>query len=308
MSKLSVSESITIKKTPEEVFECLNNFRTWSTWSPWLMAEPQANVTISEDGQSYQWDGQVVGAGKMSFSEIMPQSKLEIDLVFFKPYKSKALVVFELQKLDQETQVTWKMKSSLPWFLFWMTKQMNLFIANDYKRGLRLLKDFLELGKVHSQLDFIGIEQINQVHIVGKRYQSSVSDFKVNIEKNFGSLFEYCTSNCNKNIQHIGYTLYHKFDFVKDRVDYTVGLSVSEFSKQLSQGYTFQTIPKLKVYSIIHIGKYDHLENAWASVMMHQNAKKFKAQKKMPGIEIYLDNPSNTLEKDIRTKVSIPAK
>ena len=307
MPSLSVSESIQIKKTLKEVFECLHDFHTWIKWSPWLIAEPQVKISISDDGQSYQWDGQIVGGGTMNFSKVIPHKKLEVDLIFLKPNKSKALVTFELQEVEKETQVTWKMKSSLPWYLFWMSKRLNHFIANDYKRGLKLLKNFLELGKIHSRLDFIGVEQLDQVHLVGKRYQSSIGDFKANIEKNFGSLFEYCTSNCKENIQHIGYTLYHQFDFVKDRVDYTVGLSVSEFSKQLSEGYTLQTIPKLKVYSVMHIGQYDHLENAWACVMMHQNAKKFKPQKKTPGMEIYLDNPSNTPEKDIKTKISIPA-
>lgn len=115
-------------------------------------------------------------------------------------------------------------------------------------------------------------------------------------------------THCKENIQHVGYTLYHQFDRLKDRVDYTVGLSVSEFSKQLSEGYTLETIPKSKVYSIMHKGKYDHLENAWASIMAHQNAKKFKPRKNVPSLEIYLDNPNHIQEKELRTKISVPAK
>lgn len=308
MPKLSVSRSIRIRESPKKVFELIDDFHSWNVWSPWLIAEPQTEVSISQDGKTYRWDGQIVGAGKMDFTQEIPYSRIEINLTFLKPYKSKALVIFKFEEVEKETQLTWIMKSSLPWFLFWMKKQMNVFIANDYQRGLKRLKDLVEHGRIDSHLDFVGIEELDRVQIIGKRYQSTISDFKANIEKHFGDLYGYCMNNCKENIQHVGYTLYHKFDMVKDRVDYTVGLSVSEFSKPLSEGYILETIPKSKVYSIIHKGKYDHLENAWASVMMHQKANKFKPQKKVPGLEIYLDNPSNTPEKDIRTKISIPAK
>ncbi|MCY4560830.1 MAG: effector binding domain-containing protein [Flavobacteriaceae bacterium] len=307
MARLFVSESIIIHKPAKKIYDLISDFYSWKSWSPWINAEPNAEVTISQGGKNYQWNGQIVGTGSMQHSEEIPNQKLEINLQFLKPYKSKALVIFELTESDKETRLTWKMKSSLPWYLFWMKKRLELFVSWDYRRGLKLLKDLAELGKIDSNLDFIGIEDLPEIHIIGKRYQSTVDDFKNNIEKHFGELFQYCQINCKDSIQEIGYTLYHKFDLVKDHVDYTVGLAINNLSQELTQGYAIVKIPKSKVYSITHVGKYEHLDNAWSAVMMHQNAKKFKRQKKSPDIETYIDNPSNTPQKDIRTKISIPA-
>ncbi|MEZ6060927.1 MAG: SRPBCC family protein [Planctomycetaceae bacterium] len=65
MPKFHVQRSITIDASPEEVFDRVADFGTWTTWSPWLCAEPDAEVKVSEDSSSegsvYSWSGQIVG-------------------------------------------------------------------------------------------------------------------------------------------------------------------------------------------------------------------------------------------------------
>jgi len=52
-----------------------------------------------------------------------------------------------------ETRVTWSMQSSLPFFLFFMRKSFENFVGMDYDRGLRMLKEQLESGKISSRID-----------------------------------------------------------------------------------------------------------------------------------------------------------
>ena len=308
MPKIFVSESITIDASSQKIHEFIGDFHSWASWSPWLIAEPDCKVTITEDGKSYQWEGSILGTGRMKITNEVQNESINIFFEFLKPFKSKAEVIFELSEQDGNTEVTWKMISSVPWFLFWMKKSMEVYTSNDYNRGLRLLKDFIEKGQLDSKLEFIGFEELEETKIIGKRYQGTRAEFQKNIEKAFGDLFQYCTANCKDNIGQVGYTLYHKFDMLRGKVDYSVGLALKDIPENLDSGYFVQTIPKSKVYSVIHIGTYNHLENAWSAVMMHQNAKKFKPKRKLPSLEIYLNNPSNTPEKDIRTKISVPAK
>ena len=40
--------------------------------------------------------------------------------------------------------------ASAAFFLFWMRRQMELFIGMDYERGLKMLKEWIETGQILS--------------------------------------------------------------------------------------------------------------------------------------------------------------
>ncbi|MEQ1905999.1 MAG: SRPBCC family protein [Pirellulaceae bacterium] len=48
MPKYHIAKSIEIAAPPQRVFECVADYGTWTTWSPWLIAEPTAKVTVSK--------------------------------------------------------------------------------------------------------------------------------------------------------------------------------------------------------------------------------------------------------------------
>ncbi|MEZ6097041.1 MAG: SRPBCC family protein [Pirellulaceae bacterium] len=67
MPKYHVSKSIEINAAPDRVFETIVDYGTWTSWSPWLLADPQAKVTVSEEpakvGSTYAWIGTCTGQG-----------------------------------------------------------------------------------------------------------------------------------------------------------------------------------------------------------------------------------------------------
>ncbi len=64
MPKMHIKKSVNIKAPVEKVYSKLNDFNHWTAWSPWLIMDPQATVTIAEDAKSYEWEGERVGSGK----------------------------------------------------------------------------------------------------------------------------------------------------------------------------------------------------------------------------------------------------
>jgi len=48
------------------------------------------------------------------------------------------------------------------------------------------------------------------------------------------------------------------------------------------------------------------LGTAWATQVMHQRAKKFKSKKGLVPFEVYLNNPQDTEEKELKTAVCFP--
>jgi len=47
-----------------------------------------------------------------------------------------------------QTKVTWTMNGCVPIFLFFMIGMMKAWIGMDYERGLMMLKELAEKGKV----------------------------------------------------------------------------------------------------------------------------------------------------------------
>ena len=92
---------------------------------------------------------------------------IEMQLHFFKPFKSKAKVVFTLEAHEGKTEVIWHMYGHLPFFLFWMTSKMQTYIRMDYARGLAMLKEYIETGSVSSSVQIEGVALLMATCYIG---------------------------------------------------------------------------------------------------------------------------------------------
>ncbi|MEM6688932.1 MAG: SRPBCC family protein, partial [Planctomycetota bacterium] len=162
MPAYSVTRQICIDVPPEKAIEVVSDFATWQTWSPWLQADPEANVTVSQDsdsvGSTYEWSGGVCGAGKLTHESIERHSTWS-KLEFFKPMKSVCGTGFEaIANAKGGCDLTWKMEGKLPFFLFFMKSMIETFVGMDYERGLAMIKSYCESGEVPSKIEFLGIQ------------------------------------------------------------------------------------------------------------------------------------------------------
>lgn len=301
MPKTHVKKTIVINAPAHRVFSIINDFHHWTIWSPWLVAEPESEVKVREDGKFYEWEGKRVGAGEMTIINEDPDKLVDIDLTFLKPWKSTAKVKFILQPEGQKTKTSWIMDSSLPFFMFWMKKSMEAFIGADFDRGLKMLKEYVEIGKVNSKLEFKGVSQ----HAGGKYFgikKDTTIDNLQSMETDFGKLGEYLKSN-NITPSAPLFSIYHKWEMVKGQVSYTAAVPVEEFPANLPSDFVQGEIPASKIYTLRHIGSYDHLGNAWTTMyMMHRN-KEFKPLKNVHPYEMYLNMPGEVPDEKLMTDI-----
>ena len=167
MPKIKVKKSIFIDSSPEKIFEFLNNLNNWKYWSPWIIAEPSATVLVNDNGKYHEWDGEIIGSGNLQITEIKKNENIRMQLNFIKPWRSKALTQFSFELSDNGSIVSWEMESNLPFFLFWMKKQMEIFVGMDYERGLSMMKDCIEIGSPNSHLEFRGINTYTAKNYIG---------------------------------------------------------------------------------------------------------------------------------------------
>jgi DNA gyrase inhibitor GyrI len=309
MAKLFVERSVFIQASPDKVYEAISDFHTWTSWSPWLVAEPGTKVEVREDGKYYSWEGDIVGAGEMTIAREEPHNNLDIDLMFLKPWKSKAKVGFTLKEENNGVRLSWNMESSLPFFLFWMKKSTEAFVGNDYERGLTMLKDFVEHGKVLAKLTVKGMEDFKGCTYIGIRHDNlHVEHMAATMESDWTTLMEYIMNGHHEKMNGAAFSIYHKWDMPKQLASYTACIPVHEIPEDLPEGIITGEIPATKVHVMHQKGPYRYIGNLWSAQYMRLRNKKFKSNKALDPMERYLNSPKNTNEIDLETEVLFPVK
>lgn len=294
MPKFQVTRSIVVNASAEQVYGALADFNTWTTWSPWLIAEPEAAVTVSPDsssvGSTYAWAGTITGQGKLQHRKLVPHVLIEDDLNFVKPFKSYADVIFRLSAEASGTKVTWSMNSSMPWFLFFMVPMMKTLIGMDYSRGLAMFKEWLETGNITSQTTIHGIESAKPFRMVGIAASCAVDQVSVSMEQSFGQTHSEL-ERLKIPMDGEMISVYTKFRVKEAIFEYISGYIVPEHV-QVPEGSPLKswTLPTTRVFRVEHRGAYQHLGNAWSIANQLVRFKKLK-QHSAGTYEIYRTVP-----------------
>ena len=146
-----VERSAAIKASPEKVFAFINDFRLWSSWSPWENIDPALKRTYSGaaagKGAVYAWEGNSkVGSGRMEILDSLPGSKLVIKLDFFKPFEGHNTAEFTFERKAETTTVSWAMFGPSPYMskVMGLVIDMDRMIGGQFEAGLANLKSIAE--------------------------------------------------------------------------------------------------------------------------------------------------------------------
>jgi len=309
MPKFNIVRSIKIEAAPEKAFDVVADYGSWTTWSPWLCAEPDAKVTISDDANSvgsvYAWVGDVVGQGEIEHVKLDRPKLIEQDIRFLKPFKSRSDVSFTFEEVDGGTRMSWAMAGSMPWFLFWMIPMMKTMISMDYDRGLKMLKEYIETGKILSKTVVRGVEQVDALKMCGVRNTCQFDEIGPTMSADIQKAHDQLQAN-DIPVDCAPITVYHDLNFKTMVFEYTTGYVVPE-STNTPQGLNSWSMPAGKALAVEHTGSYDNLGNAWSAANQILRYKKLK-QSKVGTYEIYKNSPEDTAPADLITEIYLPLK
>jgi predicted transcriptional regulator YdeE len=308
MPAYEIYRTIEVQCTPEEAYNTVADYRTWTTWSPWLIADPQATVTTSPQansvGSTYAWDGKVVGAGELVHQVLVPGKRIADELRFHRPFKSICRTAFEFAPSPTGTRITWDMQGSLPWFLFWMVPTMKTFIAMDYQRGLTMLRDLIETKQIPSRCVVHGKKPVGPIRMAGIADRCSVF--------NVGSSMENAFNRARAEFERLGLptdgemiSVYTKFRMASGEFDYISGWAIPATLTLPTSALKTWTLPASSAFQVDHIGSYSHLGNAWS--VANQLVRKQKLKQTRGGtFEIYRTTPPETPENELLTEIYLP--
>ena len=150
MAEYTVVRTTTIAAEPATVHALLNDFHNWQTWSPWEGLDPDLQRTYSGAeqgvGARYAWTGnRKAGSGSMEITGSTPR-RIDIRLVFLKPFSATNDVWFDLTPADGGTAVEWGMHGEQKGFWGFVGRFMNMdkMVGKDFEKGLAQLKQTSE--------------------------------------------------------------------------------------------------------------------------------------------------------------------
>ena len=310
MPAYELSRSVTINCAPRQAFDLVSDYSTWTEWSPWLLADPDAKVDVSEDprsvGSKYEWKGEITGQGELITTKLQSPERMNADLNFLKPFPASAKTSFLVEPCNSGTKLTWTMQGKLPWFLFWMIPMLKTLIGMDYQRGLNMIKDLVELGGIPSRLVFHDREEVQGFKMAGVTGSCAVDDISQSMEKTF--------TETHSEFRKLGLpmdgamiSVYTKFRMKTGVFEYICGYIIPEEVDVHSQKLTVWKMPPGRVYRLEHIGSYRHLGNAWSAANQIVRARKWK-QSRIGTYEIYRNADLGQDETQAITEIFLPLK
>lgn len=307
--RFGIEKSTVVNAPVSKVRSYVDDFRQWRQWSPWTIVEPECTVEVQgsprQNGHSMRWDGQIIGSGKNTLRSSDDRS-LNYDLEFLKPWKSQAQTSFHFEETNGGTRVTWTMDSSLPFFLFFMVKLMKNWVGMDYDRGLRMLKEVAENGKIDFQTTNAGIVDYQGFSYVGIQRTVDFSEMPAHMSKDFERLAKEVRQTKKKSAKH-WVCIYPKFDMKNMKATYIAAVSDEELQgENMPEDYVKGKIAGGRSLEIKHNGSYDFLGNAWSMGMMFVRAKKLKS-KGFP-FEEYWNSPYEVSPRELKTSIFFPLK
>jgi hypothetical protein len=151
MADFEVTRSATIAASPERLHGLIDDFHEWRAWSPWEDIDPDMRREYSGPdsgaGARYAWEGnRKAGRGSMEIVS-STRERVELRLVFEKPWKATNRVDFELVPAGGgTTEVTWRMTGTQKGFAALLGKvyPMDRMVGKDFEKGLARLKSAAE--------------------------------------------------------------------------------------------------------------------------------------------------------------------
>lgn len=307
--KYHVERQTSIKKDMATVKALIEDFSKWNLWSPWNIVEPDCKITVEGEagkpGHKMAWDGEIIGKGTQELVS-SEGGTLRYKLVFLTPWKSHSDAELRIEERGDETQVTWLLDSSMPFFMFFFVDMMKALIGMDFDRGLRMLKEIAEKGSVDAETTNKGVQPLEGFSYVGIKRRMTHAEMKKQMPKDFQKIIDDIVVKGGKSPKH-WVSLYPKFHAKTNEMTCIAAVSDEGLEDlQLGEEYVHGKVESGKAYEIFHRGSFDFIGNAWSMGMMHVRGKKLK-QRGAP-FEYYHNSPLEVQPNELKTSVYFPLK
>ena len=293
--KFQVKRSLEIAQPRDTVFATIANFKTWPKWSPWLIHETDAIVDFSdnhqEEGGSYRWEGQIIGAGKLLHRKLTPASQIKQQLELLKPFKAVNLVNWEFEARDKNSLVSWEVSGRMPFLLRFMTQKIENTLANDTELGLALLNGYLCPDAPYPVFDFNGTEVLQDFIYWSIPCSGNQRQLESARRKNIETLRTAAGGSTA-----LALSLYYHFDPLASHFQAETAIPMGDPAP--ASNYTRREFHRGRYYKMTLRGGLQFLPLGWHALSSHCRLHKVKYDRSRPALEIYLHDPETLADEN----------
>ncbi|PAJ72303.1 hypothetical protein CJF42_21900 [Pseudoalteromonas sp. NBT06-2] len=147
-TQYNIKKSISINSSPLYIHYWVNDFKYWSTWSPWTIIDPSFKITLGEKtkgvGANLTWSGQS-GNGELTVTQVNNLS-VHYNIIFNSEHLATSS--FSYKKERNNTTVTWQIEGNNHATVIagYQVLLIKYVIAPSLELGLKNLKSQTEMN------------------------------------------------------------------------------------------------------------------------------------------------------------------
>ena len=314
--KYDVKRSKVIKAPIELVYNKVNDFKTWPSWSPWLWKDPATELTYGEKtagtGASYAWNSKNkdVGVGSMETLESTANESLDQKIIFNEPWKSESNIYWTFKPAEGGgTEVTWGMKGEMPFMVRYMATKMDEYVGHDYEIGLAKLDSVLQADMKKYSVIVNGETTHSGGYYIYNTVSCKIEELQAKMDEMIFKVGTYFQKN---NIKMAGapFTLYHKYDEENNAVIFSYAAPVTD-RVITNKGSGLQTgfLKPFKAIKTTLKGNYTNSKEAWETVYKYLVDNGLEQVAGSAAVEVYKNGPTSKANPaDWETEIYIPIK
>ena len=313
-----VTRTKVIKAPIQVVYDNVNDYKNWPSWSPWLEKDTLAQLTYGEiasgKGASYSWksDNKEVGEGSMETIDAFSFESINQRMKSITPWESQSDIYWAFKPMGDGTEVTWGMKGELGFgekAYISFKGGMDIMVGPDYEKGLSKLDSVLQVNMKKYSIHVNGLTTRGGGYYLYNTTSCKMDEMSKKMKEMLPILGMYVEKN---KITTAGpsFTLFHQFDPENNAVIFSCAVPVAErVITEASSGIQTGMLKPFKAVKTTLNGHYDNLKVAW------ETSYKFLAENNLeplvgtPALEVYLTDAMTTPNPaDWITEIYVPVK
>lgn len=312
-NEYSFNRSRTINAPATLLFQKVNDFKEWPSFSPWMEQDPDANLIYGDitagEGANYSWNGEILGEGKMTTNAVEVNKSINQLIEFTAPFEAKSKINWTFEPTESGTKVTWAMEGKQDFVSKLFTTLMGSIESEtgpNFERGLFKLDSLITEDMARYEIKINGLVEYGGTFYLYRTTNANSTNISTKMGENFGAVMQFMGS---KGIVPKGMPLTVYNSMNEENVIMSNGLPINESytipeGSDISLGY----IPKTKALKTTLMGNYTNLTKAWEATMTHL-AEDGLIKSELYPFEVYTNDPGDFPNPaDWKTEIYVPIK
>lgn len=271
-SHFHVERSVKIQKPISTVFETAIDINQRAEWDPWIELEPDAKIKVHITpeiiGSGYTWKGEIIGEGKITIQEFVPNKLIKSKIKFIAPQSMESDVIWTFTETDNISFVTWAFEGSLSYPIEkWSGLFMDKFMGPQFEKGLSNFKKLVEsLPDMKGRTGEIKEFQFEGLLAVTMKDECDMNKISSKMMEMYPELMNYLKNN-NTDISGSPFAIYHPCENAGQTI-LECGLPIN-MKLAGEENINFIEIPAGKTIMASHFGHFRSVKTTYEALQKY---------------------------------------